>query len=442
MKRIIFCAGALASAALLLAQSRGSYGPSRVWWEAGSGGFLPRGEDYENEDGTSGMINNTGVVRADGHPFFEALGSNGRACITCHQPSNAMSVSAATLRQRWSETAGADPVFAAIDGSNCPNLPQAKMASHSLALDRGLFRIAMTWPPPRVEPDFSLEVVRDPTGCNTDAAYGLHGTAHAVSVFRRPRVVANLAGITKDGSGKAAGVSLMADGREPTLRSQAITAALTHEQAANSPGPEQLARILEFERQIFVAQSSDVRGGSLEDVEGAFVPGPRGLAEGRIASPVGIAAAIAPAAWVPRPGVPLVGFQLDFRQSASRGSALFMAKCASCHNEKAAMRAMDIGTANHPLAEAAPDLPLFKATCADGRIVYTQDPGRALVTGKCADIGAIVPQQMRGLAARAPYFANGSAATLRAVVEFYDRQYSMKLTGRDRADLVNFMKTL
>ena len=75
------------------------------------------------------------------------------------------------------------------------------------------------------------------------------------------------------------------------------------------------------------------------------------------------------------------------------------------------------------MAEASPDLPLFQVTCTDGgRVVYTQDPGRALVSGKCADVGAIVVQQLRGLAARAPYFANGSAGTLREVVDYYDRR--------------------
>jgi cytochrome c peroxidase len=87
-------------------------------------------------------------------------------------------------------------------------------------------------------------------------------------------------------------------------------------------------------------------------------------------------------------------------------------------------------------------LPLFRVTCATGQTIYTQDPGRALVTGKCADTGAIVPQQLRGLAARAPYFANGSAPTLRDVVEFYDRRYKSGYTEREKQDLVNFLKTL
>ena len=38
-----------------------------------------------------------------------------------------------------------------------------------------------------LEPEFSIEVVRDPTGCNTDPVYGLDGERHEISVYRRPR---------------------------------------------------------------------------------------------------------------------------------------------------------------------------------------------------------------------------------------------------------------
>ena len=49
---------------------------------------------------------------------------------------------------------------------------------------------------------------------------------------------------------------------------------------------------------------------------------------------------------------------------------------------------------------------------------------------------------MRGLAARAPYFHNGTAATLLDVVNFYDQRFNMLLTDDQKADLVAFMNTL
>jgi cytochrome c peroxidase len=53
-----------------------------------------------------------------------------------------------------------------------------------------------------------------------------------------------------------------------------------------------------------------------------------------------------------------------------------------------------------------------------------------------------VVQQLRGLASRAPYFANGGARTLRDVVEFYDRRFEIHYTDQQKQDLVNFLKVL
>jgi cytochrome c peroxidase len=65
-----------------------------------------------------------------------------------------------------------------------------------------------------------------------------------------------------------------------------------------------------------------------------------------------------------------------------------------------------------------------------------------LITGRCADVGKVVVQQMRGLAARAPYFANGQAPDLRAVVQYYDDRFHIDYTEQEKTDLVNFMGAL
>jgi cytochrome c peroxidase len=129
--------------------------------------------------------------------------------------------------------------------------------------------------------------------------------------------------------------------------------------------------------------------------------------------------------------------------------------CATCHNAymtgmDLAPGWMDIGVNNRPWADPNRDLPLFRLTCradADphpflGRTILTYDPGRALITGRCVDIGSITMQQMRGLAARAPYFANGSARDLAALVDFYDRRFDIRYTAQERRDLINFLSVL
>ncbi len=442
---------ALLLAAALMAQSGRSYGPSQLWWNAGSSTLLPWQEDYDNAAGLHRVINRDGAVRTGGHPFFEALGTNQRACVTCHQPADGMSLSAKTLRDRWAETRGTDPVFAAFDGSNCPDLPQSEARSHSLLLDSGLVRIPLAWPPKGVTPEFTIEIVRDPAGCNVSPRHGLTASG-TVSVYRRPRVAANL-------SNAGQPFALMADGREPSLASQARNAILGHMQASAAPSAEDVERIVAFESQIHVAQHTHVRAGLLSDYPGAPELGPAALATRRLPvlgmSPGGLRA-IRFEQWEGHPNVPDTPLQREFRASVVRGAGLFHSRvfgagqtCASCH--AANTRAVDIGTTTFAkTTESLPQLPLFRVRCRNdaaphpalGRDFYSHDPGRALVTGKCADAGAIVMQQFRGLPARAPYFSNGRANTLEEVIEFYDRRYGIGLTPSEKADLANLLSVL
>jgi cytochrome c peroxidase len=437
-------AALLLGAAALTAQ----YGPGRVWWDAGRGGVLPWEESYDDPDGQVGILNAKGALHTDGHPFFEPLGRNGRACVTCHQPSNAMSLGTAAIRERWRETNGKDPLFAAVDGSNCPDLNQAEIASHSLILERGLFRISLPWPPTG-SAEFRIDVVRDPTGCNTSPVYGLKAARPMISVFRRPRVAANLSYLVAGPDG----VTLMADGRAPSLEAQAAEAARAHEEAQSAPGPDVLRRIVEFEKQIFTAQNSDIRGGLLSAADGSVALGPNNLA---LSKAGGLSGELLSFDVWKGPNVPGdAALQRDFRASVARGSEVFFhrkfqtggapesseATCSTCHSSGSS-RWMDIGTANVTEATASRDLPLFRVTCTSGRVIYTQDPGRALITGKCADVGLIVMQQFRGLAARAPYFSNGSAPTLRDVIDFYNRRFGIGYTEAERRDLLNFLRVL
>jgi hypothetical protein len=49
---------------------------------------------------------------------------------------------------------------------------------------------------------------------------------------------------------------------------------------------------------------------------------------------------------------------------------------------------------------------------------------------------------LRGLFQHAPYFHDGSAADLHAVVEHYDRLFGLSLTSAQKADLVEYLKSL
>ena len=490
-------AGLVAAAVCVSGLGLGAAAPQR-WWTPGEGRVFPAQLDYDDPSGDLRLLLADGPMPTRGHPFFEPLGPNGRACVTCHQPADAMSLSAASAQARWEQTGGKDPLFAASDGSNCPDLPQGERASHSLLLDKGLIRIARPWPPRDfsgrpVQPDFTLEVVRDPTGCNTSARWGLHAASPAVSVFRRPRPVANFKYILATGfemdpkaglplpldpeTGKMSSHNLMADGRALSLAAQMREAGGAHLQMLRTLTSGQIKQITDFEQRIYAAQQSDREGGALDAAGAEGGPAKLKASEpGRLGSQ-GVAVWSEFQPWeTPRDDASLTPAEKAFRASVARGAKVFRDRtflifdsagvnspmgfgnpvrnaCVFCHNMSqmgmdVAPGQVDLGTTNLPYADPQPDLPLFRVTCLKaphphyGRTILTHDPGYALTTGRCADVGRITLQSLRGLAARAPYFSNGSAKDLRAVIDYYDRRYDIGYTEQEKQDLVNLMKAL
>src|ERR1700748_1017780 len=78
--------------------------------------------------------------------FFQSLGTNGRSCSTCHVADQAMSISPPQIRARYELTNGRDPLFAAVDGANWPNVQRTDRRGHSLLLKQGLIRIPISTP--------------------------------------------------------------------------------------------------------------------------------------------------------------------------------------------------------------------------------------------------------------------------------------------------------
>ena len=129
--------------------------------------------------------------------------------------------------------------------------------------------------------------------------------------------------------------------------------------------------------------------------------------------------------------------------------------CGICHDtpnvgNHSVKAPLNIGVANAganaPPALDISGLPVFTLQCTAGPLAgqtfVVTDPGRALITGKCSDIGKVKGPVLRGLAARAPYFHNGSAATLMDVVNFYNLRFNIGFTDQQKQDLVNFLNAL
>jgi cytochrome c peroxidase len=154
--------------------------------DAGSARHGPALQRAEDPSGVLGVLNLNGPTRRDG-PFFQSLGTNGRSCASCHVAEQGMSISAAGVRTRFELSHGRDPLFAPVDGANCPSARQGDRAAHSLLLKSGLIRIALPLP---AKAQFSISVVHDPYGCAIVPDAG--GGPPTVAVYRRPLPTANL----------------------------------------------------------------------------------------------------------------------------------------------------------------------------------------------------------------------------------------------------------
>ena len=73
--------------------------------------------------------------------------------------------------------------------------------------------------------------------------------------------------------------------------------------------------------------------------------------------------------------------------------------------------------------------------------VVTTDPGRALVTGRMADVGMFKPPILRNLAVRSPYFHAGAAQDIQHLINFYNLRFGLGLTADQQADLAKFIDT-
>jgi hypothetical protein len=410
--------------------------------------------------------------------FFQSLGTNGRSCSSCHLPTEGWGVSAAEIQLRFLLTQGMDPIFRANDGSNCDqgintSTLQGRRQAYSLLLSRGLIRIPLAVP---AGAEFTVANVSNPYGCSD---------ASTLSMYRRPLPATNLQFLS----------TVMWDGRESTppttqkitypntgqlladLAQQAIDATTIHAQGA-VPTPAQVQDIVNFETSLRTAQAYDYRAGALNGngatggpVALASQPFFVGINDSFPASfgynPTG--AAFNPAiltlftAWV--------NSRSSQQASIARGEALFNSKpitisgvagindvvglpasfsgtCGTCHDspnagDHSVSVPLNIGVGDVTSPLDVSYLPVFTlVNSTTNETVQTTDPGRAMITGKWADIGKLKGPILRGLASRAPYFHNGSAASLQDVLVFYDQRFNIGFTNQEEADLIAFLNAL
>ncbi|MGZ8259950.1 MAG: cytochrome C [Caldimonas sp.] len=443
-----------------------------------------------NDSGVAVTISTNGFIDRR-NPFFRELGSNGRSCVSCHQPQEGWTITPRGLRERFERSHGMDPVFRLNDGANSPRANvstlQGRRTAYSMLLDKGLIRVGLPIP---ANAEFELAKVDDPYG---------FASAAELSLFRRPLASTNLRFLStlmwdgretlRDPASRDClfGTSICFASLESGLVGQANSATIGHAEGTVELTAAQRKAIVDFELGLFTAQQHDDRAGRLA-AHGAK-GGPAYLSG--VVSYFGINDTLigdyrSHAGFTPIVMTLYQGWQSYLedglsadpeqrhrgvavaRRALARGEALFNGKpivirgvkglnddlgvpvilgtCTTCHNTPNAgnhsvPRPLDIGLADAGRRTA--DLPLYtlrhKAT---GATVQTTDPGRALVTGRWQDIGRFKGPTLRALAPRAPYFHNGSAKDLDAVVRFYDERFGIGFSAQERDDLVAFLNAL
>jgi cytochrome c peroxidase len=433
--------------------------------------YLPEFVAFVDPSGVVQTFNKTGALNANS-PFFESLGTNGRNCSTCHQPSDGWSVTPSHIQARFNATQGLDPIFRPVDGADCPSASVStvadRKAAYNMLLSRGVLRISIPVPD---NADFTVVSATDPHNCPET-------TTTQLAMFRRPLPGTNLpflTGVMWDGRESPAGRSL-----HDNLKSQALDATLGHAQASEAPSDAQLEAIVALEEASFTAQAGDgsagllntqgANGGAMQVSKQPFFIG--------INDPLGAPGSFNPesmtvfSSWSKLKSSPTDPTNAA-RAAIARGEALFntfpivisgvaglndkpgvpasfTGSCSTCHNapnigNHSTSLPINIGVADYPALPAldTAGLPVYTIQCNNGEPpIQTTDPGRALISGKCVDVGKFKGPILRGLAARAPYFHNGSAATLNDVVEFYNERFKLNLTAQQKQDLAAFLSAL
>ena len=157
------------------------------------GAVLPRGQIFRPFPDDSGRIQSaTAIQSLDGtNKFFDpSLGTNGQACVTCHQPDQAFTLNVDEIQAAFSSSGGSDPLFRLNDTADRPDADPSAPDTFKLFLDMGIVRIGRPVP---AMADFNVEgqqsarfgTLPNPTDPQVPGKMTL-------SLFRRPLVNTNV----------------------------------------------------------------------------------------------------------------------------------------------------------------------------------------------------------------------------------------------------------
>jgi len=407
---------------------------STLSFDARSQSQLPNNVPFVNPAGTAATFSTEGFVDL-GNAFHVPQGSNGRSCETCHLPQAGWSVRPLDVEVLFFLTNGQHPIFNPLDANTpTPDVSSTKALYESYSmLRKGLFRRGGNIAPTA---EFTIVAVDDPLG-----AAG--GSLTRIQAFRRPLATANFHIARNVGWHDQNNVGDV----HASLANQAAGAIVGAEQGTPPAPAETVESIVGYQEGLRFAQQF-VFGVGLLTSCGAQ-GGPENLsAQSQVNARFDLYDT-----WIGLvPGSCTTQSADRKRAQIARGQEIFNAtnangrSCRGCHN--AQNNGSNVGGVLFDIKTSAPEfrkpgMPLYTLrNKATGEERLTTDPGRAIASGKWADVNRFKTPSLRGAVARAPYFHNGIAATLKDVVRHYETALNFVYTDEEREDLVAFLEAL
>ncbi len=358
-------------------------------------GFDPNGFPHKNPGGSAATFSTQGVVDLTGE-YFQAQGSNGRSCGSCHLAGDAWAITPESVQRLFDETDGLHPIFNPLDANN-PNTMdgstvEGRRAAYSQMLSKGVFRRGGA---PRPNSEWELIAAEDPNGFgNTTRLVHWRRSMPTIN-FHVGSATVNWDGGNNVGTDQRAG-----------LVNQATRNVTGAQQGSPAPA-EVITDIVDFESSLSTTQ--------------VIVPGVGRLDQcGAQGDPELLSQQAKTSerwnlfdAWLDLVPGSCGDVEGDFRRAQiARGQELFNAtnpggrSCRGCHSSTNNGTSFnntlfDIQTAS--AAARTPDLPLFTFRRV-GTVETRQltDAGRGQVTGLWSDLGRFKTPTLRALAARAP----------------------------------------
>ncbi|MCM3870688.1 MAG: hypothetical protein ND895_08350, partial [Pyrinomonadaceae bacterium] len=352
---------------------------------------------------------------------LKGLGGNGRSCADCHMESEGFQLSPASARARFDALQAErehnknadDPLFRPVDADDF-RINGDDAIDFSNLVDNGLVRVTMPLP-------LNVKLIDPITGQPSEETF--------VDLWRAVMPVLNVAitgpdgvapiwppGATRppimgqDPNGPNRQGGYQQDARFGSLQEQARGALLGHAQVSTEPSVRLLDDLTAYQTTLFSSPG-------VEELASAILLG---------------------ATQFPDPDP-------ELNELEQQGKVVFNRACAQCHGGTLhPSGSTGEATIVRPIARyhniqtacprfGSPDIFLpcpqqlarnartYRITLANGtfQFVTTSDPGRLLLTGQPADLGAMDVTQLRGISKTAPYFHNNSAATLDEVIDHY-----------------------